>query len=359
MEVHEKLGTPPADIEEKARFYLEELLGFADEFEENKIGEFCRLLEEVEGNENLISSSIPHSVCEWIYYTNMIENVGPSSLEDTEKILNNQLDSSNEQEIEAVMITLSLLNETFRKENYKNKMISSVIFDESSLKKWFGIVIPNAKMEYRDHGSEASSYNGITHTYPKHTIVKSTTRLLCNDVYSLSQAITKCYPENCEKQLLYVFALAAFAQFHFVDIHPFPDGNGRLCRLISKRILDWCCPFPFPMFKNRDAYFQTLIEARKIEAKCAPKFLMSLLIDSAVDHYKSILETRYTIFPLVALSVEELEQHAKDTNMDKETLDKLREEFEKLDINGTVIVKINESKAYKLTRIETVDFETI
>ncbi|KAI8840304.1 hypothetical protein BJ741DRAFT_49294 [Chytriomyces cf. hyalinus JEL632] len=56
-----------------------------------------------------------------------------------------------------------------------------------------------------------------------------------------------------------VFAVSSFGQFHFVDIHPFGDGNGRICRYLSQRILDWVLPFRFPMFNDRDRHLTTLM----------------------------------------------------------------------------------------------------
>jgi hypothetical protein len=82
-----------------------------------------------------------------------------------------------------------------------------------------------------------------------------------------------------------VFALAAFAQFHLLDIHLFPDGNGRISRLVSKHILDSVMVFPFPMFEDREVYLSTLTNRDGIDA---PKELMRLMLDEALTHYKTL-----------------------------------------------------------------------
>ena len=45
-----------------------------------------------------------------------------------------------------------------------------------------------------------------------------------------------------------VFMLAAWLLFKFVNIHPFMDGNGRMCRLLANRVLAVIFPFPVPIF---------------------------------------------------------------------------------------------------------------
>ena len=92
---------------------------------------------------------------------------------------------------------------------------------------------------------------------------------------------------DANEHLRLVFALAAFAQFHFVDIYPFSDGNGRICRLISKLILDSILPVPFPMFISRENYIESLNSARQVgvEPRTAPAALSEILLDSAIEFY--------------------------------------------------------------------------
>eukprot|EP01102_Stenamoeba_stenopodia_P020562 TRINITY_DN8074_c0_g1_i1.p1 TRINITY_DN8074_c0_g1~~TRINITY_DN8074_c0_g1_i1.p1 ORF type:complete len:160 (+),score=23.27 TRINITY_DN8074_c0_g1_i1:648-1127(+) len=111
-----------------------------------------------------------------------------------------------------------------------------------------------------------------------------------------------------ETRILYTFALAAFAQFHFVDLHPFVDGNGRVCRLLSKFILDSVCPLPFPMFPNRTAYLRVLIEGRKSSSPFdAPFKLAELLLDTAILSYREHLTVFERPFDLLITSLESLE----------------------------------------------------
>lgn len=79
-----------------------------------------------------------------------------------------------------------------------------------------------------------------------------------------------------------VFRMAAFAQFHVVDIHPFADGNGRVCRFVSKHILDSVLPLPVAMFTNRPAYIDALKQGRLCAPAQAPAYLYQRLLEATI-----------------------------------------------------------------------------
>lgn len=62
-----------------------------------------------------------------------------------------------------------------------------------------------------------------------------------------------------KKSQLSCFAFAAWFSHAFVSIHPFIDGNGRMCRLLMNYIL-WCAGFRFAVAasKDRSSYFKAL-----------------------------------------------------------------------------------------------------
>ena len=79
-----------------------------------------------------------------------------------------------------------------------------------------------------------------------------------------------------------VFALAAFASYHFTSIRPYMDGNERLARLLVVNILDAVCPVPFPLLSpshTREKY-------RSAHMEKDPTSLMLYLLDCAIFHSK-------------------------------------------------------------------------
>eukprot|EP01094_Clydonella_sp_ATCC50884_P007570 TRINITY_DN16769_c0_g1_i1.p1 TRINITY_DN16769_c0_g1~~TRINITY_DN16769_c0_g1_i1.p1 ORF type:complete len:204 (-),score=26.88 TRINITY_DN16769_c0_g1_i1:93-680(-) len=86
-------------------------------------------------------------------------------------------------------------------------------------------------------------------------------------------------------------SIAAFLQFHFVDIHPYGDGNGRLCRVLSKMMLDEVFPVPLPQFRNRQSYIDALERCRSTRTT---RPLFDLLLDSAICKYEECCRTQPT-----------------------------------------------------------------
>ena len=65
-----------------------------------------------------------------------------------------------------------------------------------------------------------------------------------------------------------IFKVAASFLFSFTGIHPFPDGNGRMARLICSYILQLICPFPTPVYNvfsptKREDYIEAMQKAEK------------------------------------------------------------------------------------------------
>jgi len=54
-------------------------------------------------------------------------------------------------------------------------------------------------------------------------------------------------PDNFAQRIEMCFRLAALVAFQFVDLHPYINGNGRMCRLLASRCVAPVTPFPVPL----------------------------------------------------------------------------------------------------------------
>jgi len=229
------------------------------------------------------------SICKWIFYTNKLEFCSLPSLVDTIDCLSGVHLKSQSGYAETVN-TYNLLKENYAGFNQDWKLYN---WDEEKIKKAHiklldGITCTNKCVpgEYRQYGALAANLDKTDHLFPQHKLIPSLMKSLGLVCYDLAKYIGT---QVTDRHLLYTFALAAFAQFHFVDIHPFSDGNGRMCRYISKFILDRVLPVPFPMFLDRDVYLKALEEGRKSALDQAPVNLFHLLLDEAIHHYTAIV----------------------------------------------------------------------
>lgn len=145
-------------------------------------------------------------------------------------------------------------------------------------RKWHALLMAGAKNADPGNFRRGGVYAG-QHIFPHHTVVDATTKRLSDVAKSLSHSIAKV------PDLAKTFGLAAFVQYHFVNIHPFCDGNGRMCRFLAKRILDTVLPLPIPQFSDRNAYLSAVSTS---DGPCMwrPLRLCVLLLDEAIAMYE-------------------------------------------------------------------------
>jgi len=325
---------------------------FPNHLHQNKSNELYHLLEGFKTLAPAIRKQlVPWSVAKWIFLTNRIENAGTTTEGDTHALISGLQTGPevNLQQKNEVLSTFKLLQESFCNPE------KSRSFDVARIQKWHGMLMQctlgEGSGKLRNSGVYADSNH--PHVYPHHSILAGVLEKLCKVVHYYIGKNSSI--QSRSELILKTFALAAFAQFHFVDIHPFIDGNGRMCRFLSKYLLDPICPVPFPMFLDRDSYLDALIQGRKAAAHEAPSLLLDLLLDSAITYYRDILQqyTDYkTRFYLHVESMEDLTHQLKANNKcTQEILDILTPIFECLSSTQQEEVLIG-GEIFKIFRIE-------
>ena len=97
------------------------------------------------------------------------------------------------------------------------------------------------------------------------------------------------------EKVLYVIKCAAWLLFNFVYVHPFGNGNGRLCRLMANYVLSLIAPFPISVYcdrpskRGRDDYLQAIVTCRK-NPREGPRQLATMLLEGVWEGWKSFFE---------------------------------------------------------------------
>lgn len=251
----------------------------------------------------LPQSSVDSAMISWIHYTNKIEYQGMDNLKNTEEAVREYLnfqnvshvsDIENQGQKKAVWNTLKLLKTTYDPKILgNNDPVQLISFDIVKLRMFHSILFANLvpiRGSFRTTGAYTKLPDQTEFKYPHHELIPTALETLGHVTYRLIKHFISELDQSDEIRTIgFCFAMAAFVQFHLVSIHPFEDGNGRISRFLSKRILDWVLPFPFPMFENREVYMNALINGRfKEDIAFSPESLMDVLLDAALEYYESL-----------------------------------------------------------------------
>ena len=128
----------------------------------------------------------------------------------------------------------------------------------------------------------ATCFRGEVYEYAKPEDLEPKVQTLIDRYNDL---ITYCVKEqeDPEDQIYKMFKTCSFLLFELLDLHPFGDGNGRLCRLLCSYALSSVTPFPTPIYNvwsksKKDDYVQALVDARKSKNR-HPTSLTTMIIE--------------------------------------------------------------------------------
>lgn len=91
-----------------------------------------------------------------------------------------------------------------------------------------------------------------------------------------------------------LFKTCAWLLFQLLDLHPFSDGNGRLCRILCSYSLSKLNPFPTPIYNvwtdsSKHDYIEALVEARKSPGR-HPCALTTMMIECSYYGWESFFK---------------------------------------------------------------------
>lgn len=272
-------------------------------------------------------------VADWIFLTNKIEGTGPPTAGDTLAILQKRVQSHARQ-----LDVLNLFDLIVRLHNPDNESLSDRMWENDNvLEIYHRAILEGTSGMYEGHIGAIRDEGVYTtrgdqhHIYVHHSLIGSALRRL-GRVLRRHATYVDNMPSSFEK-LLHQFAHAAFAAYHFSDIHPFVDGNSRIARFVAKYFLDSCLPLPVPMFKDRETYIEDLILG-DTQGLDAPAPLLELLLSSAIVLYKRVTEGYRCWSPVVAISSPnsiDFQRQLTSLEVEQDVADALLEDFNLLE----------------------------
>ncbi|XP_071806567.1 uncharacterized protein [Asterias amurensis] len=241
---------------------------------------------------------VPH----FIYHCNLEGEHGCGTFEDTKNCLDEDTNdgtcrSKKEQEtinLKSAYLYLQGIKEDERQEDNHG------FIEESMLLTLHKIILKdiklpeNAKPGFYSTLRRYTKVDGETYSYPDpnskdiQSLVKKVLDNF-NDLYRDAQK-----ESDNEKRLEKLFKISSFFLFEMLDVHPFVDGNGRLCRLLCSYVLSTCTPFPSTIYNlysksSRKDYVRALVEARESEDR-HPCTLTTMIIECNYTTWETFIK---------------------------------------------------------------------
>lgn len=193
-----------------------------------------------------------------VFYSNQLEGVG-SPLSDTTRLINDYERNSKgafsfkgleESDVKARREVLQHFRALLEVRKFA---LSKQPLTENVIKEWHQILMEELVEPcgtYRTEGLVAGPK-----IFPYHDSVPT---MMTSFVSQLNSRLTP-HASSSAPSTRSLWAISAWASHSFVSIHPFADGNGRMCRLLANYVL-WYCGFPFavPLSCSRKDYVQTM-----------------------------------------------------------------------------------------------------
>lgn len=244
---------------------------------------------------------------EFIYHVNLEEEHGLTTLTETKVFLRNCSSRRNstsslslkEQETINLRVAyenlLAKINREERASDYGLMEVS--LLEETHRQILQDIPLPKGftKPGKMSNNPRVTEFKGELYHYANPEDMESAVSNVLDKYNFLFDSCTNGKEELNEFDDFYsLFKTCAWLLFELLDLHPFSDGNGRLCRILCSYALSKLNPFPTPIYNvwtdsSKHDYIEALVEARKSPDR-HPCALTTMMIECSYYGWESFFK---------------------------------------------------------------------
>ena len=188
-----------------------------------------------------------------------------------------------------------LLDKIKREEKPKDYgLMEATLLQETHIILMEGIRLPQSSTKHGEFSDKErkTTFKGKEYVYQNPPNMKDAVVQLLDQVNTMYDRCTKDGLKDYE-YLYYLFKACAWMLMELLDLHPFADGNGRLCRMFCSYMLSKFTPFPSPVYdvwtdSCKDDYLQGLVDAREDERR--PTALTTMIIECNYHGWRKFFE---------------------------------------------------------------------
>ena len=136
--------------------------------------------------------------------------------------------------------------------------------------------------------------DGERYNYPSYEVVEDKLYDIIDHHNSHMKQLEESNLRPYDK-LVFLIKAAAWFLFNFVDVHPFADGNGRMCRLLAGYTMMSITPFPVHPYyvqnkscSSRHDYINAIVSCTR-HAHKEPSLIAALLLDGLYYGWQTFL----------------------------------------------------------------------
>ena len=247
---------------------------------------------------------------DFVYQSNLGEDVGTQTEEETETILGpyvrsesskSKNDTSSSQKEKETLNTFSALKGIveLHKEMENTGMIT--VQQICSIHKELMDGLHHNCGRIRETKAYTITPDEEKYWYPPPEVIESKLYSVV-DQHNYHMQLLQESNNSFHDKLVFLVKSAAWFLFHFVDTHPFSDGNGRMCRLLAGYTMMVLIPFPVHPYhvytdeklsstvcSSRKDYIDAVVSCRR-HLNQEPSHISALLIDGLYNGWLSCKE---------------------------------------------------------------------
>ena len=256
-------------------------------------------------NEELIKKVNEQFLVNFIFHVNVEEEHGLSTLAETERFLRSCSSRGNFESAFSLQEqeTINLRNayeHLVDKINREERPSDYGLLEASLLKETHRVILHNiplprgftqpGKMSNKPRVAE---FRGEIYHYANPEDMESAVSNLLDKYNFLFDSCTEDGLKDFN-DLYNLFKACAWVLMELLDLHPFSDGNGRLCRILCSYSLSKLNPFPTPIYNvwtdsSKGDYIEALIEARMSPGR-HPCALTTMIIECSYYGWKNFFK---------------------------------------------------------------------
>ena len=257
-------------------------------------------------DEKLVEKVQKEFLVEFIFHVNMEEESGFGTFEETESFLSSfyarggnlqRFLSIKEQETINLRNAYEYLLEKIKREERASDygLIEVSLLKETHRILLEDINLPKGYTKPGEFSNEErkTDFDEETYYYPKPEDMEIEVIKLLEKYNNLFDLCTRDGLNEFD-DFYYLFKTCAWLLFELLDLHPFCDGNGRLCRILCSYSLSKFSPFPTPVYNvwtdsKKHDYKKALVDTRKSKRR-QPTALTTMIIECSYYGWKKFFE---------------------------------------------------------------------